>query len=237
LNSDGAEKTGQDQGQRKAGQKGLAGRMASPVCLGVKMEKVRLGSNPHIELDVCRRCGGMWFDAGEVARLRRLKPQALWTHVEANADEFRMKCHDCAATLKRNDEKCLACGWVNTLACPACRRGLTRVVQDGLAIDVCRRCRGAWFDNVELASVWNRQVTAFERRPGAKQAGMSDDSLVLHALIWTDPTVMYLGAHAVANAAPLAGAVLENTGELAGSVFGALGDLIAKVFEALGDLT
>lgn len=215
----------------------LLGRLACPVCLGVKMEKIRLGGQYTVELDVCRRCGGMWFDAGEVARLRTLKPEALWAHVKSSPDDYRMKCHECGASLKRNEERCASCGWVNTLACPSCGKGMTRVAREGLVIDVCRRCRGAWFDNVELAEVWNRQVTALERRPGARAAPMSDDALVLHALVWTDPTLMYLGAHAVASAAPLAGAVIENTGELAGSVFDALGSVIAGVFEFLGDLT
>lgn len=213
----------------------LAGRLPCPVCLGVKMKKIDIV--PGLQLDACERCGGMWFDAGEVVRLRQLKPQALWAHVEPKADDYRMKCHECAATLRRNEEKCPACGWANTLACPACRKPMTRVSQDGLVLDVCRRCRGAWFDNVELAAVWNRQLDALaKRRPGGPVAGMSDDSLVLHALVWTDPTVLYLGAHAVANAAPLAGAVLENSGELAGGVLEAVGDIIAKVFETLGDL-
>jgi len=208
-------------------------RMSCPVCLGVKMEKLRIG--PGLELDACPRCGGMFFDAGEVPALRRLRPQALWAHVEARPDDFRMKCHECLATLKRNDGRCPACGRENVLHCPRCSRAMNRVSHDNLVLDVCRRCRGVWFDNTELAQIWNMKVTAMERRAG-DSAPVSDDSLVLHALIWTDPTVMYLGAHAAANVAPLAAAAVENTGELAGSVLDAIGGVIQSVFETLGDL-
>ena len=48
-------------------------RWPCPVCLGVKMEKTVVGKGEggpdSLTLDHCARCGGMWFELGEVQRL------------------------------------------------------------------------------------------------------------------------------------------------------------------------
>lgn len=220
-----------------------------PVCVGVRMEAVRPWSRMPPVLDHCRRCGGTWFDAGEVEQARRLRPQALWAQVTLADEAFRMKCHACLASFRRNEDRCPACGWENRLECPRCGKLLERVSREGLTLDVCHGCRGVWFDNVELAAIWNRTVATLARRADAARgipAEVERDHFMLGALLWPDPTflvadavargVVHGAAPAVSAAGEVAGQAVEASGELAGSVFGAIADLIGDLFSGLGDL-
>ena len=44
----------------------LEARYPCPVCLGVAMTKTPIGRDGALVLDHCARCGGVWFDAGEL---------------------------------------------------------------------------------------------------------------------------------------------------------------------------
>ncbi len=220
-------------------------RLACPVCLGAVMVKLRPSANAALTLDHCRRCGGVWFDAGEVPQLRGCKPEALWAHVALRPEAYRMKCHRCQASFERNKPECPACGWQNQLPCPACRARLQPVEQDGLRLDACRRCHGVWFDNTELAEVWNRKVGALVRKPGAPVRGpdVAADYFLLDAVLWAPyvaPDLAAGGAMLVGEAASgvahVAGGAIEATGELAGSVFDSIADVIGNIFEGLGDI-
>lgn len=224
-------------------------RLECPVCLGVKLAKLAPSPEASLVLDYCTRCGGVWFDEGEVARLRQCQPRALAAKVELTPGVFRMRCHGCGASLARNDPRCSQCGWRNILECPTCRRPLQPVERDGLRLDACRTCRGVWFDNVELGAIWNDQVTALAgRAPDARvPAAYGADYFLLDAVLWGPDLVLNgvvvgaraagtgLGAlgDAVAGAGGLgdaAGAALEGTGELAGSVFETIADIIGGLF-------
>jgi len=215
-------------------------RLPCPVCIGTVMEKLAPVAGQALVLDACRRCGGVWFDAGEVAALRAAKPEALWARVELKPDAFRMKCHRCQAAFERNKAACPACGWENVLACPACTNRLTTVEKDGLRLDACKRCRGVWFDNTELASIWNSAMTALAGRQGRAPATRTGDNFLFDMVLFstlTDPYVTVLGAHAIGNVAggvaEVAGGALEATGEAAGSVFGVIADLLGSIFDGL----
>jgi Zn-finger nucleic acid-binding protein len=220
-------------------------RFECPVCLGAALVPFRPDPKQPLELDSCRRCGGVWFDAGELPGLRLLRPEALWQAVTLRPEAFRMKCHECHASFDRNQKTCPACGWVNRLSCPSCRSKLQVVEQGALRLDACAKCRGVWFDNVELAAVWNGQVDALAKRAGQSvvRGSGTDDHFLLYALLWTDPyTIGAVGSGAaqVAGAAAsglaqVGGAALEQTGELAGSVFDSIADIIGSLFEAIGD--
>lgn len=203
------------------------------------MVTIRPDTDQPLELDYCRRCGGVWFDAGEVAALRAARPRALWAHVELRPEAFRHKCHRCLASFRRDEPACPACGHANVLRCPADGNALTRVVQDGLALDACVACRGVWFDNTELAEIWNRAVAKVsrERAGAAVPASLEADSFLLYAMIWS-PDAAVIAGHAVAGAivpiADVAGQVALEGAEAAGTVFGAIADLIGGIFDALG---
>ncbi|HEX9703906.1 MAG TPA: zf-TFIIB domain-containing protein [Gemmatimonadales bacterium] len=228
-----------------------ATRYACPVCLGVKLVKLQPTPGVELILDYCTRCGGMWFDEGEVSRLRTCHPRAFAALVAIRADEHRMRCHGCGAAVPRNAARCAVCGWRNVLACPSCGGALAPVERDGSRLDVCGRCRGVWFDNVELGTIWNAQVSALARRqPGAPiPVTYSAHHFLLDAVLW-GPDLVWHGAAAAGQVvtgagsvladgatavgavdlAEVAGAVVEGTGSLAGSVFEAIAEIVAGLF-------
>lgn len=217
-------------------------RLACPVCLGAQMVKIKPAPDRPLELDYCRRCGGIWFDPGEVGALRGLTPQALWTHVHLEPEAFRMKCHRCHASVRRNEAACPACGQENALQCPVDGAQLARIEKSGLVLDACPACHGVWFDNVELAEVWNRTIGALaKRRPGRAAPGTMDaDHFLLGAMLFDPFSAMAVGHLAVSAAAPVlsvagqaAGAAVEATGELAGGLFSAIADIIGSIFDGL----
>lgn len=219
-------------------------RYPCPVCLGVKLEKLRPSQEPDLVLDYCRRCGGIWFDEGEVARLRGLKPRALWAKVTLRDAAYRMKCHNCHASMDRNAERCPSCGRANAIDCPVCTAPLQPIRQDGVRVEICRRCRGAWFDNVELADIWNRTVDAVaRRRAAAAPRDVTADGFFLPDLVWwpvpipapgpaavspvdvTPPSVADAGGGFFDSVGDALGGAAESTGDLAGDVFGSIADI------------
>lgn len=129
-------------------------RLPCPACLGVTMEKASIGG--ALVLDHCGRCGGVWFDAGEVARLRARPAGDLWKRITAAPLSSRVPCHACYTPMHRNVDACPVCGWRNRLDCPACDVTMEREVRRaGLVADSCRGCGGVWLDHAELSMVWS----------------------------------------------------------------------------------
>ena len=56
-------------------------RYPCPVCLGAKLNKIMVGVQAPVEIDHCRRCGGVWLEHGEIPRLRLNPPAALWAEI------------------------------------------------------------------------------------------------------------------------------------------------------------
>lgn len=234
----------------------LSPRLPCPVCLGTTMAKAAVGPGGSLEIDHCGRCGGVWLEHGEVQRLRTRKAGELWQRIEKRRYRFRMRCHDCHAPMKRGDEKCPACGWTNALDCPACERPMRAESHDGLLIDVCRNCKGVWFDHHELEAIWG---TSFDRalrkrrlsrESALARTGGGAGEALLETLFYA-PDLVYLGAHAtghavaasaeiasrvpeVIGAAPEAASVVfEAVGESAGSVFEVIVEIIGGIFDGL----
>jgi Zn-finger nucleic acid-binding protein len=210
------------------------------------MAKLRPDPTLELELDHCERCGGIWFDQGEVDQLRRTSPRTLAITVKMSDKASVMQCHACHAAMHRNLGKCPACGWTNVLLCPVCQKPLAPVRKEGLKLDVCRSCHGAWFDNVELAEIWNRSVTAVARGQGrgAPPERYVDNYFFLDAFLWSSlpfpgPSVSLpsmtqsvpdvaggvidVGSGA-AGIGDVAGGMVDGTGEVAGGVFGWVAD-------------
>lgn len=220
-------------------------RIPCPVCLGVQMTKIRPEGDVELWLDHCMRCGGIWFDEGEVEMLRASHPRALATKVRISEAASRMQCHSCHASMARNLGKCTACGWKNVLDCPRCEKPLEPVQRNGLKIDVCKSCRGAWFDNSELAEIWNRSVTAAAARNGVAdpEERFFGGYFLVDALMWH--TV--LGSHAAhasvatdvagVGTAGVADAVAgAGIGEVAGDVVGGIGDAAGGIVDNVGEV-
>jgi len=214
-------------------------RHPCPVCLGVMMAKLRVVSGDELTVDRCERCGGVWFDAGEVTRLRTLRPVTQWRQIALGDDAWRMPCHGCQALMDRNAERCPACGWENAVDCPTCARPMTRRLVDGWHLDVCVHCRGVWFDRIELAGIWNLQADALEkRRASAGALGGAAESVAevaAEVLIW-NPGLVAIGAQAVGHGARAAVAVASHAPEVFGAVVEVTGDLAGKVFEVIAEI-
>ena len=217
-------------------------RWPCPVCLGVKMEKTTLGTGGDapgsLTLDHCARCGGMWFELGEVQRLSFERPESLWSRIAVRDEPHRAQCHSCRAFLNRGAPKCDGCGAKTRLDCPACDTTMLVVRQDALTLDVCKRCKGVWFDHHELEEIWKLERDRFlaNREKGGKLARQKDArgrEVLFETLFWT-PDLVFLGAHAaghgVAAAAEAAPAALDAVGEAAGGVFETIVEIVAGVF-------
>ena len=86
-------------------------KLSCPVCLGATLHKSTIKSGAPLLLDYCKRCGGIWFEQGEVQRLRKYKPEELWRQVAHSDGVHRMQCHSCTSLLQRGVGKCTECGW------------------------------------------------------------------------------------------------------------------------------
>jgi Zn-finger nucleic acid-binding protein len=220
-------------------------RYPCPVCLGVRMEKTRVGARGELVLDSCGRCGGIWFELGEVQRLTRHQPQALWNRVARRDELFRMQCHSCHAPMDRNASSCPTCDWRNTINCPVCDRPMHAEVHDGLRLDVCRTCKGVWFDHVELAAIWNLALerarhrapgTGLASRPGGAIDVAEDSTIALTYALAYSPEIFVYGARAAGYAVSASAEVLASAPEAAAGLAAGVGEAAASVFESVLDI-
>ena len=223
----------------------LSLHLPCPVCLGTRMEKVAVGPNSVLELDHCRRCGGVWLEHGEVQRLRALPGGEIRKQLGPRHVAFRTRCHDCHAQLQRADEKCPACGWMNHLDCPECATPMRVESHAGLRLDVCRTCKGAWFDHHELQAIWTAHFDQALRKrhlPAGTALRTAGDGAgdVLFDVLFYAPNLAFHGAraagHAVSASVEVAARVpgaLASTPEAASAAFEAVGEAAGGVFEVI----
>jgi Zn-finger nucleic acid-binding protein len=209
----------------------LETRWPCPVCVGVLMEKTHIGPGAALTLDYCPRCGGLWFDRGEVGHLARREQSIVHHLVLEPRDRIRPPCQGCHAPLDREAEKCAACGRGNVLACPVCDRAMERRPTAGLMLDVCTHCQGVWFDNAELSAIWRLNLAdaaekARRRGTGSDVAAIGGDVL-LNTMFWAPDLVVYGGMAAGHGL----GAVAEVAGGAAEGVFETVMEIIAGLFE------
>ena len=217
-------------------------RWPCPVCLGAKMEKASLpaarrGGVRPLTLDHCARCGGMWFELGEVQRLRAERPESLWARIPSRDERHRAQCHTCRAFIDRDETKCGACGAKTRLGCPACGTRMLQVRQSELTLDVCKRCKGVWFDHHELEAIWKlergRAIARRDRGGRLADGAETGSEILLETLFWA-PELVFVGAHVAGHAATAAAetapAVLEAAGDAAASVFEAIVEIVAGIF-------
>ena len=219
-------------------------RYPCPVCLGVQMAKQQIGPSSELILDHCQRCGGIWFDYGEVQGLRHCRPQALWQQIDARQEAYRMQCHVCYAYIERNATACPLCGWQNVIDCPVCDHALQPITYDALKLDLCKRCKGIWFDHIELSAIWNLELSKLGKRrqgtPDAPSSAEDHNSLfLLEALSW-GPDLAFYNAEAIVHSGQTlitgSAEVLQQTPEAAGSMIEATGELAGSVFETIAQI-
>ncbi|MBL8959239.1 MAG: zf-TFIIB domain-containing protein [Gemmatimonadetes bacterium] len=221
----------------------LEARFPCPVCLGVQMEKVQLnGRGGALVLDHCPRCGGVWFERGEVQQLTRHLPAQLWRLIPPRQTAPKPPCHGCHTPLDRDAPRCEVCGRKNELACPVCDQTLARRQHGRLTLDVCASCRGVWFDHAELRSVWSLSAELSVSR--GSMAGAVAGDVLLHTLFWAPDAVVYTAGAAMHGLGNLAGAAANISPEgaaeaalgAAEAVGGAAEGVFATIMEIIGSL-
>lgn len=226
----------------------FAPRLPCPVCLGTTMDRLTLGTGTPLEVDHCRRCGGMWLEHGEVQQLRDFSAREVRERIRWSPGRVPMHCHDCHAPLARDAESCASCGWSNRLECPGCARPMRVETHANLRLDVCRGCRGVWFDRHELAAIWSASFDSALQRRGQTRAPVlaatetAADAVLLDTLFYA-PDLFYFGGRAVAEAGGAALNGLSHVPELAAAVpdaastaFEAVGEAATGVFEVVVDV-
>ena len=230
----------------------LESRYNCPVCLGAMMHKLKLGKKDSLILDSCKRCGGIWFDYGEIQKLRNFQPKFLFNKIELNKETFRMQCHSCHCFISRNSAKCVKCGWENIIECPTCSEPMKVKIISNLHLDYCETCKGVWFDNIELSEIWNNQLASQAKKhlidAKTNSSKSYDVSSLFIDVLEFDPTLIYYGAEAsievgkivietsaniISNSPEIAGSLLEGTAEIAGAVFETIATIIGGLFDGL----
>ena len=116
-----------------------------PACKKQPMEKSQ-DSQTKLEVDSCPECLGIWFDAGELETFYQSR-ELVQRFTPVGGDSLH-HTYEISASARR---------------CPRCRKGMERPLVGGISVDVCRDCRGIWFDNGEL-----QKVTQIYRSRGLK---------------------------------------------------------------------
>ena len=106
-----------------------------PVCKKQPMEKSQ-DSETKLEVDNCPECLGIWFDAGELETFYKSR-ELVKKFTPVGGDSVH-HTYEISASARR---------------CPRCRKGMERPLVGGISVDVCRDCRGIWFDHGELQKV------------------------------------------------------------------------------------
>ena len=212
-------------------------RWPCPVCVGARMDKIHIkDGGAHLTLDACPRCGGLWFERGEVGQLSTRKQSSIHPHVPTIAERVRPPCLECQTPLDRDAEKCEACGARNVLYCPMCDREMERREHAGLILDFCKRCHGVGFDNAELSAIWRMNVEAVRGRAGTRRvrgtdiAAATGDGL-MEAMFWSPHLVVYGGAAVIDLVGSAAGPAAEAVGGAAEGVFSAVLEIISGLFD------
>lgn len=221
-------------------------RRPCPVCLGISLNKMNVGEN--FNLDYCRRCGGFWFEKGEVQKLQNYRPKSLLRRIELAKAVYMMNCHSCHKLIERNVEKCPSCSTPNTLDCPGCGKKMKAVTYNNMKLDACNNCKSVWFDEIELSELWNMNFDELVQKrnlgmiaPAALDEGVE---LFLDVMMWNpgliaQGTEVIMGAGgrlldaagSLENAPEIAGSVIEASGEFAGKIFGAIAQIIGDLLD------
>jgi len=110
---------------------------------GTELEKVEILG---LELDKCHKCDGIWFDRGELERIREA-PQADLEEV---------------LEVKYGDPKYKEGPVAGYMRCPRCGARLQQqryTYLNPVKVDRCEKCLGFWLDDTELDAIVKEKQT------------------------------------------------------------------------------
>lgn len=110
-------------------------KMLCPACKKTPLESTA-DSQTGLEVDSCAECLGIWFDSGELQQF--YKSQELVKRFAPVGGDPLHHTYEISTSARR---------------CPRCRKAMERPLVGGISVDVCRDCRGIWFDHGELQKV------------------------------------------------------------------------------------
>lgn len=109
-----------------------------PTKLALACPRCQAGLRPQtfgtVTIDLCDSCGGHWYDAGELERIRELGPAGRPAAAPDVAPRWVDSKHD-------------------SIVCPRCRQPLATeryAYSSDLVLDRCNNCNGVWVDAGEL---------------------------------------------------------------------------------------
>jgi len=96
-----------------------------PRCwVAMDKEKMKV-FGPEMEVDTCPKCGGIWFDPGELSRaIGRPLGKYLTEHIGTKSE--------------------------SQLVCPRCGGLMDLEYAEDVEVDSCIKCGGAWLDKDEV---------------------------------------------------------------------------------------
>ncbi len=167
------------------------GEMLCPRCSD-PLSPFSFSHTPNVQVDVCRRCKGIWLDEGELqqiaGRIRATRPEAKPVDNPDHIDHARSltgfllsaHCPSCKTTNPAASLTCWACGkplkaGVVHHLCPRCDRPLRGTECGGeTEVEACLCCAGVWFEAGELSVLLQKgheAVIQLEQRLTISSAG------------------------------------------------------------------
>ncbi len=239
---------------------GLKPRYDCPVCIGLPMQKLKIKKKDgsiFVTLDCCQRCGGVWFDKDEVQLSQQIKSPKVRQRITQSPASGQTRCHSCNTLMDRNLDQCPACGWHNRIDCPICKKTLQRKQHNQLTLDVCHSCKGVWFDQVELLSLWSGSLIGFSKKQKATSenaaqlndyspsnlvtqtmgevvAEASFDSM-LNGIDIVEPGAQFIG-HTAGHATSGGAEVIASVPDIAGSTLEALAEVTEGAIATVGEI-
>ena len=105
--------------------------MYCPRCEAVLQDNILGG----IVYQKCSKCGGFWFDKGELHQIRQEKD---WFKIATNIENASSKITK------------------GSLKCPRCSELLHTIEyshETGIKVNVCPKCEGLWLDSTEIQAI------------------------------------------------------------------------------------
>ena len=121
----------------------FSGAMRCPKCRS-DMEQIMIDDT---EIDRCSNCHGLWFDDGELSKLRNKEAAAILDIGDLKVGKEQNK--------------------IEHYRCPRCAGEMNRIVDPGqphIWLEQCESCRGTFFDAGELTDLVTVSISDFFKR-------------------------------------------------------------------------